>query len=75
MKKIIVIISSIIIIFLIFLVFFNYKNFFNNSQKESKYYGNIDTRTVKVGFRFIGKIENIIKDEGQSVKKDEILVQ
>ena len=53
----------------------NNKNFFNNSQKESKYYGNIDTRTVKVGFRFIGKIENIIKDEGQSVKKDEILVQ
>ncbi len=75
MKKIIVIISSIIIIFLIFLILFNYKNFFNNSQNESKYYGNIDTRTVKVGFRFIGKIENITKDEGQSVKKDEILVQ
>ena len=36
---------------------------------------NIDTRTVNVGFRFLGKIENITKDEGEIVKKDEVLVK
>lgn len=37
-------------------------------------YGNVDTRTVTVGFRFIGKIDAVTKDEGQSVFKGEQLV-
>jgi HlyD family secretion protein len=74
MKKKFIIILTLIIIFLISYISFNYKYYYGNSQKNHKYYGNIDTRTVKVGFRFIGKIENITKDEGESVKKDEILV-
>jgi HlyD family secretion protein len=36
-------------------------------------YGNVDTRTVSLGFRFLGKIEKVYKDEGDSVVKDEIL--
>ncbi|MDY3200483.1 MAG: HlyD family efflux transporter periplasmic adaptor subunit [Arcobacter sp.] len=63
------------IIFISLIFFFILKNYIKNSNNIiNNYYGNIDTRTVKVGFRFIGKIEDITKDEGQSVKKDEILV-
>ena len=68
----------IIIFILLFIFFVAYKIYQTNSlnnQKNFTYYGNIDTRTVNVGFRFLGKIENITKDEGQSVKKDEILVE
>jgi len=46
----------------------------NTKPKEPVFYGNIDTRTVNLGFRFLGKIESISKDEGESVAKDEILV-
>ncbi|MDR0580384.1 MAG: HlyD family efflux transporter periplasmic adaptor subunit [Campylobacteraceae bacterium] len=48
---------------------------FKGSKSEDlSFYGNIDTRTVSLGFRFLGKIETINKDEGDSVIKDEILV-
>jgi HlyD family secretion protein len=47
-------------------------------KKDSKnedllFYGNIDTRTVNLGFRFLGKVDKINKDEGESVAKGEIL--
>lgn len=48
---------------------------FLKNENNLTFYGNIDTRTVNVGFRFLGKIENITKDEGEIVKKDEILVK
>jgi HlyD family secretion protein len=38
------------------------------------YFGNIDTRTVTLGFKFLGKIDKITKDEGEEVKKGEKLV-
>ncbi|MGE0051986.1 MAG: HlyD family efflux transporter periplasmic adaptor subunit [Arcobacter sp.] len=64
-----------LIIFISLIMFFILKTYIKNSNDvDNKYYGNIDTRTVKVGFRFIGKIENITKDEGENVKKGEILV-
>lgn len=72
MKKIA---SIFLIIFISLIMFFILKTYIKNSNDvDNKYYGNIDTRTVKVGFRFIGKIENITKDEGENVKKGEILV-
>jgi len=40
-----------------------YQNYFLSNESQVKYYGNIDKRTVKLGFRFIGKIEDIKKDE------------
>lgn len=64
-----------LIIFISLIMFFILKTYIKNSNDvDNKYYGNIDTRTVKVGFRFIGKIENITKDEGENVKKGETLV-
>ncbi len=50
-----------------------YIEFFKGNSTQANYYGNIDKRTVKLGFRFVGKIEDIKKDEGEIVKKDEIL--
>jgi HlyD family secretion protein len=44
-------------------------------KEETKvYFGNVDTRTVTLGFKFLGKIEKITKDEGETVKKGEALV-
>ncbi|MDR1977094.1 MAG: HlyD family efflux transporter periplasmic adaptor subunit [Campylobacteraceae bacterium] len=48
--------------------------FYKNPKSEDlSFYGNVDTRTVNLGFRFLGKIEKMNKDEGDSVAKDEIL--
>lgn len=72
MKKLIFICTIFILFFISYKI---YSNNFLENQNNLTFYGNIDTRTVNVGFRFIGKIENITKDEGQIVKKDEILVK
>jgi HlyD family secretion protein len=45
----------------------------DSNNKELSFSGNIDTRTVNLGFRFLGKIEKINKDEGDSVVKGDIL--
>ena len=51
-------------------------SFLNGANgKEIKYYGNVDTRTVALGFRFLGQIKNIEKDEGMAVKKGEKLAE
>ncbi|MDR0407632.1 MAG: HlyD family efflux transporter periplasmic adaptor subunit [Campylobacteraceae bacterium] len=47
--------------------------FKDSKNSDLSFYGNIDTRTVSLGFRFLGKIETINKDEGDSVVKDEVL--
>ncbi len=52
-----------------------YSKFFANRNPEIKYYGNVDTRTVMLGFRFLGEIKNIEKDEGMVVTKGEKLVE
>lgn len=44
-----------------------------NVNNELMFYGNIDTRTVYLGFRFIGKIDKLDKDEGDKVFKDEVV--
>jgi HlyD family secretion protein len=51
-----------------------YINLLDNHNGEATYYGNVDTRTVTLGFRFLGQIESIAKDEGESVAKGEALV-
>lgn len=43
------------------------------SGKAAVFYGNVDTRTVTLGFRFLGKITRMAKDEGESVHRDEPL--
>lgn len=67
-----------IALFILLISFISYKiysNIFLKNENNLTFYGNIDTRTVNVGFRFLGKIENITKDEGEIVKKDEVLVK
>lgn len=46
-----------------------------NNNDETKFYGNVDIRTVSLGFRVGGKIESINFDEGQNVKKGEVLAK
>ncbi|MDR2635257.1 MAG: HlyD family efflux transporter periplasmic adaptor subunit [Campylobacteraceae bacterium] len=59
------IIAAIVVAFL-----YVYKD---SNNKELSFSGNVDTRTVNLGFRFLGKIEKINKDEGDSVAEGEIL--
>lgn len=73
MKKKLII--ALIILLISFISYKIYSNIFLKNENNLTFYGNIDTRTVNVGFRFLGKIENITKDEGEIVKKDEILVK
>lgn len=69
-----------IVVFLCVLIFSliawkTYNTFLEDKNKEIKYYGNVDTRTVMLGFRFLGIIKNIEKDEGMIVHKGEKLVE
>ncbi|WP_152633201.1 HlyD family efflux transporter periplasmic adaptor subunit [Aliarcobacter butzleri] len=66
---------ALIILLISFISYKIYSNILLKNENNLTFYGNIDTRTVNVGFRFLGKIENITKDEGEIVKKDEILVK
>ena len=45
----------------------------NGQNGEATYYGNVDTRTVTLGFRFLGRIVSIARDEGERVAKGEAL--
>lgn len=42
-------------------------------DKELKLYGNVDVRTVDLAFRVAGRIDRIAVDEGQSVKRGDLL--
>ncbi len=44
-------------------------------DKETRFYGNVDLRTVSLGFRVSGKIQDIYFDEGQRVKKGNLLAK
>ncbi|MCT7562009.1 efflux RND transporter periplasmic adaptor subunit [Aliarcobacter butzleri] len=66
---------ALIILLISFISYKIYSNIFLKNENNLTFYGNIDTRTVNVGFRFLGKIENITKEEGEIVKKDEVLVK
>ncbi|MDR1284846.1 MAG: HlyD family efflux transporter periplasmic adaptor subunit [Campylobacteraceae bacterium] len=65
-------------VFIVFLIFvaiaISLYVFRDSKSSDLSFYGNIDTRTVSLGFRFLGKIDTINKDEGDSVTKDEVLV-
>lgn len=40
---------------------------------ENKFYGNVDVRTVSLGFRVSGKIKNIYFEEGERIKKGDVI--
>ncbi len=45
----------------------------DEKDKVTKFYGNVDLRTVSLGLRVPGKISKIYFDEGQKVKKGDLL--
>jgi len=69
-KKIVIVV---VLALLIVLAWLTYEKKLQTQQAQDTYYGNIDTRTVNVGFRFSNTLVNIFKDEGQSVHKGELL--
>lgn len=52
-----------------------YQAYATTDDSAPTYYGNIDTRTVTLGFRFLGEIKSVLTDEGMSVKRGEKLAE
>lgn len=52
-----------------------YNNFSQQQDKMTLYYGNVETRSVILGFRFLGIITDILKDEGEVVHKGEVVAK
>lgn len=48
---------------------------FDSKDKEVKFYGNVDVRTVSLAFRVSGRLESINFDEGQKIKKGEVIAK
>lgn len=46
---------------------------YDTNNKETKFYGNVDVRTVSLGFRVAGRIDTINFEEGQRVQKGDII--
>lgn len=42
-------------------------------KKETKFYGNVDVRTVSLAFRVSGRLETINFDEGEKLKKGDVI--
>lgn len=56
-----------------FMTLFFINGCLEQKAKEEKFYGNIDVRTVSLGFRVSGKIKNIYFEEGERIKKGDII--
>ncbi len=46
---------------------------FDHKNDKNKFYGNVDVRTVSLGFRVPGKIDRIYFEEGKKLKKDDLI--
>lgn len=68
MKKKIIVISLFVII-----IFIGFLYYFLNKDKSNKIYGNVDIRESFLSFEMSGTIDNILVDEGDRVKKGDIL--
>jgi len=44
-----------------------------HKSDEGKFYGNVDVRTVSLGFRVSGKIKHIYFDEGERIKEGDVI--
>lgn len=63
--------QKILIIFSLVLLLFNGCS--DKKEKGVKFYGNVDVRTVSLAFQVSGKIDSIPFEEGQKVKKGDVL--
>ena len=50
-----------------------YSSFFGKDSSELTLYGNIEVREVTLGFQVPGKISEVLKEEGDTVKKGEVI--
>jgi HlyD family secretion protein len=64
MKKILIICSAVFVLF---------NGCSDNKENNGKFYGNVDVRTVSLAFQVSGKIDSISFEEGQKVKKGDVL--
>lgn len=64
MKKILVISSLVLLLF---------NGCSDKTEGDEKFYGNVDVRTVSLAFQVSGKIDSIPFEEGQKVKKGDLL--
>ncbi|MBD2815718.1 secretion protein HlyD [Xenorhabdus sp. Flor] len=69
-KFALVLLAIVIIIGVISIYYYQEKN-----DKELTLYGNIDVRTVNLGFRVSGKLENLLVDEGDTISAGQLLGQ
>jgi HlyD family secretion protein len=60
---------------LLFLIIIFLNSCSTTKNENNKFYGNVDIRTVSLAFRVSGKITKINFDEGQNVKKGDILAK
>lgn len=44
-----------------------------HEEKEVKFYGNVDVRTVSLAFRVSGRLDTLNFDEGQTLKKGDVI--
>ena len=56
-----------------FMTLFFINGCLEQKAKEEKFYGNVDVRTVSLGFRVSGKIKHIYFEEGERIKSGEVI--
>lgn len=71
MKEKRIILLLLILLICVFLVFLYFKN--RKVMNELTLYGNIEIRQVDLSFQVAGKIEKLLKEEGDKVKEGELL--
>ncbi|QTL38830.1 secretion protein HlyD [Xenorhabdus budapestensis] len=69
-KFALVLLAIVMIIGVISIYYYQEKN-----DKELTLYGNVDVRTVNLGFRVSGKLENLLVDEGETITAGQLLGQ
>lgn len=69
-KKILI---ALAVILLIFLIVFIYLKLNKKNPNILTLYGNIEIRQVDLGFRVEGRVKKLLKEEGDEVKKGELL--
>lgn len=45
----------------------------SQKEKDTKFYGNVDVRTVSLAFRVSGRLDTLNFDEGQNLKKGDVI--
>lgn len=72
MKKLLI---AVVLLALVLLGAWNFRGAFFSSGTSLKLYGNVDIRDVDLGFRVAGRLLEVLKDEGDSVKAGDILAR